>query len=256
MQSKLVTTSSTSLAAMKKGKFNKQKDLAAKMEEAKRLREAQQLDPSSPKDDPLPETPTSEAKPTDKQLSSEEIKQRNDRQRFADLLENSMNGVDGGDGGVGGDYYLTVEQEEENADAVYRGIHRLYEGDPAPSSPFAELLNIETGEPLGHSGMSRLVPWEGGSKTAPPNDYLVVITDPRPKSIELRSAVKRLCNGGSGLGVEVLKRTVVINSDTPGENRKFLKKNFAENSVGVEALTVLVDENLEWMREYTALGEK
>eukprot|EP01082_Thalassiosira_pseudonana_P001258 g580.t1 g580 contig10:328608-329553(-) len=167
-----------------------------------------------------------------------------------------MNGVDGGDGGVGGDYYLTVEQEEENADAVYRGIHRLYEGDPAPSSPFAELLNIETGEPLGHSGMSRLVPWEGGSKTAPPNDYLVVITDPRPKSIELRSAVKRLCNGGSGLGVEVLKRTVVINSDTPGENRKFLKKNFAENSVGVEALTVLVDENLEWMREYTALGEK
>lgn len=103
---------------MKKGKFNKQKDLAAKMEEAKRLREAQQLDPSFLKDDPLPETPTSEAKPNDKQLSSEEIKQRNDRQRFADLLENSMNGVDGGDGGVGGDYYLTVEQEEENADAV------------------------------------------------------------------------------------------------------------------------------------------
>ena len=103
---------------MKKGKFNKQKDLAAKMEEAKRLREAQQLNPSFPKDDPQPETPTSEAKPTDKQLSSEEIKQRNDRQRFADLLENSMNGVDGGDGGVGGDYYLTVEQEEENADAV------------------------------------------------------------------------------------------------------------------------------------------
>ena len=148
---------------------------------------------------------------------------------------------------------ITITNKQSTPD---RGIHRLYEGDPAPSSPFAELLNIETGEPLGHSGMSRLVPWEGGSKTAPPNDYLVVITDPRPKSIELRSAVKRLCNGGSGLGVEVLKRTVVINSDTPGENRKFLKKNFAENSVGVEALTVLVDENLEWMREYTALGEK
>ena len=50
-------------------------------------------------------------------LSAEDIKLRNDRQRFADLLENSLSS-----GGGGGDfdrgYYLTVEQENENADAV------------------------------------------------------------------------------------------------------------------------------------------
>lgn len=49
-------------------------------------------------------------------LSGEEIKLRNDRQRFQDLLENSMSGMD--DDGMGLGNYLTVEQEEENADAV------------------------------------------------------------------------------------------------------------------------------------------
>jgi hypothetical protein len=49
-------------------------------------------------------------------LSTEDIKLRNDRQRFQDLLENSMSGMD--DDGMGLGHYLTVEQEEENADAV------------------------------------------------------------------------------------------------------------------------------------------
>lgn len=54
-------------------------------------------------------------------LSVEEIKLRNDRQRFADLLENSLtNGSGGGDFDRG--YYLTVEQENENADAVCKSI--------------------------------------------------------------------------------------------------------------------------------------
>lgn len=54
-------------------------------------------------------------------LSAEEIKLRNDRQRFADLLENSLtNGSGGGDFDRG--YYLTVEQENENADAVCESI--------------------------------------------------------------------------------------------------------------------------------------
>ena len=54
-------------------------------------------------------------------MSAEDIKLRNDRQRFADLLENSLSS-----GGGGGDfdrgYYLTVEQENENADAVCKSI--------------------------------------------------------------------------------------------------------------------------------------
>lgn len=137
-----------------------------------------------------------------------------------------------------------------HVDALYsvRGVIRLYEGDPAPTNPFAELLSIENGEPIGKGGMKRLVPWEGSRSTTSAN-YLVVITDPRPKSIELRTAMRRLTDA---LNSEVLKKCLVINTDSPGENRRFLKKNFGDDV----DLRILVDENMEWMREYTALGEK
>ena len=127
-------------------------------------------------------------------------------------------------------------------------MDRLYEGDPAPTSPFSELIDIENGESIGKGGMKRLVPWEG-SRSSSSVDYLVVVTDPRPKSTELRTAMKRLHGAMSN---DVLKKCLVINTDTPGENRRFLKKTFGEES----DLRIMVDENLEWMREYTALGEK
>ena len=133
-----------------------------------------------------------------------------------------------------------------------RGVVRLYEGDPAPTSPFAELLNIENGEPIGKGGMKRLVPWEG-SKSSGSADYMVVITDPRPKSIELRTAMKRLAGA---FGSDVLKKCVIINTDTPAENRRFMKKNFGEEIEQQSGFRILCDENMEWMREYTALGEK
>lgn len=182
------------------------------------------------------------------QLSDTEIKLRNDRQRFADMLENSMTSSNGD---LGDGYYLTVEQENENADAVFKGINRLYEGDPAPSSPFTELLNINNGEPLGQGGMKRLVPWEG-SRSAGSSDFMIVVTDPRPKSVELRTAMKRLAGA---LSADLLAKCVVINTDTPAENRRFMKKNFSEDS-GADKMTVLTDEKMDWMREYTALGEK
>ncbi len=57
----------------------------------------------------------------------------------------------------------------------------------------------------------------------------------------------------------------MINADTPAENRRFVKKTFGTaeggGSTGIassgmrDGLTILCDENLEWMREYTALGE-
>lgn len=137
-----------------------------------------------------------------------------------------------------------------HVDAHYsvRGVVRLYEGDPAPTNPFAELLSIENGEPIGKGGMKRLIPWEG-SRSTTSEDYLVVITDPRPKSVELRTAMRRITDS---LNSDVLKKCLVINTDTPGENRRFLKKNFGEDV----DLRILCDENMEWMREYTALGEK
>lgn len=241
------TSSSLFLAMNKRNKFNKQQELAAKMEEAKRLRELAEnggAAASTGNNDVTGNDATS----SKEQLSDKEIKLRNDRQRFADMLENSMTSTSGD---LGDGYYLTVEQENENADAVFRGITRLYEGDPAPSSPFAELLNMENGEPLGQGGMKRLVPWEG-SRSASSSDFMIVVTDPRPKSSELRTAIKRLAGG---LSNDLLEKCVVINTDTPSENRRFVKKNFAEDS-GAEKMTVLTDEKMDWMREYTALGEK
>lgn len=248
--------SSTSLHAINKrsNKFNKQKDLAAKMAEAKRQRELNQgdKDDSSPKMSAAESVIRSSSRASnggnrlEELLSAEDIKLRNDRQRFADLLENSLTHGGGGDFDRG--YYLTVEQENENADAVFRGITRLYEGDPAPTTPFAELLDVENGEAIGKGGMKRLVPWEGSRSTSSA-DYLVVITDPRPKSVELRTGMKRL---SGALKADVLKKCVIINADTPSENRRFVKKNFEDNT----DIKMLSDENLEWMREYTALGEK
>ena len=239
-------SSSSSLHAMnKRNKFNKQKDLAAKMAEAKRLREQGEAGGDGGGTVSAAEENTS---PSNAQLTDKEIKIRNDRQRFADMLENSMTSSNGD---LGDGYYLTVEQENENADAVFRGISRLYEGDPAPSAPFTELLNIQNGEPLGQGGMKRLVPWEG-SKNASSSDFMIVVTDPRPKSVELRTAMKRLVGA---LSADLLAKCVVINTDTPAENRRFVKKNFSEDS-GADKMTVLTDEKMDWMREYTALGEK
>ncbi|KAL3762218.1 hypothetical protein ACHAWU_004756 [Discostella pseudostelligera] len=247
-------SSSSSLHAMSKrnNKFNKQKDLAAKMAEAKRQRELTQGDDdasttiAAADDSVLGSSSISSSIRQEELLSAEDIKLRNDRQRFADLLENSLSSGGGGDFDRG--YYLTVEQENENADAVFRGVTRLYEGDPAPTTPFAELLDVENGEAIGKGGMKRLVPWEG-SRSTTSADYLVVITDPRPKSVELRTGIKRL---SGALKADVLKKCVIINADTPSENRRFLKKNFEEKT----DIKILSDENLEWMREYTALGEK
>jgi hypothetical protein len=185
-------------------------------------------------------SPTSSSE-QEESLSPEEIKLRNDRKRFESLLSSSLrNDSDG----LGGDY-LTVQQEEENAEAVFRGVARLYEGDPAPSTPFAELVSIENGEPIGKGGVERLLPNKA-------DDYIVVITDPRPKSVELRSAIRKLVSGT--VNEEIVKRCIVINPDSPGENRKMMKKLSGDSLAG--KLRVLVDEDLEWMREYTALGEK
>ena len=159
------------------------------MAQAKRLREGGDNNSSNT----ISSSSTTDSSFTSSSLSTaEEIKLRNDRKRFADLLENSLTsstGIGGNDMDKG--FYLTIEQENEVANAVYKGIVRLYEGDPAPIPPFAELLCIQSGEPIGKGGMLRLLPWEGSTNKAS-MDYLIIITDPRPKSIELRTAMRRI----------------------------------------------------------------
>ena len=108
-----IVSSSTSLCMGAMNRRNKAADLAAKMAEAKKQRELAETEGG--------ETSTIEDDSkgsSSKNLSAAEIKLRNDKQRFADMLDNSMSGG----GGIDKGYYLTEQQENENADAVCKFI--------------------------------------------------------------------------------------------------------------------------------------
>ena len=68
------------------------------------------------------------------------------------------------------------------------------------------------------------------------------------KSPEIRQTAKNL---RSQLPPEIQKRLVYINADTPAENRRWLKKSELSDLINVYS-----DEKMDWMRAYTALGDK
>lgn len=213
---------------------NKQGDLLKKMEEAKRQREMEEKGYGEV---------TTETKTRKKFIDDDEMKKINDMKRFDELL-NSESATINYD--IEGGNYKTQQQEEEEINAGAKGVDRIFEGDPAPTEPFEDLVNMMTGNALGTIGKQRVVPWLN-KNSAKQKDYLVIISDPRAKSTELRSTMNRV---SKGLPADVLSRLVVINADTPAENRRFLKKNNIHN------LHILCDEKREWMREYTVLGEQ
>ena len=150
------------------------------------------------------------------------------------------------------------------------GIERIFEGDPAPVECFEELVGIISENAIGSAGKERLVPWLGkkgssSSSSGKKDDYLVVLTDPRPKSYELQQTVKNL---QAELPADIRARLVVINADSPAENRRWLKKSQLLSSSSSSSpsdgsfnndemkLQVYSDEKMEWMRTYTSLGEK
>jgi hypothetical protein len=122
-------------------------------------------------------------------------------------------------------------------------VARLFEGDPAPTQPFEELVSIQLENALGDTGVKRLIPWLKNSNLS---DYLIIICDPRVQSPELRDTVNTL---SKELPKNLWSRMVIINADTPAENRRWLKKSNIQN------INVYSDEKREWMRSYTALGE-
>jgi hypothetical protein len=149
----------------------------------------------------------------------------------------------------------------------------LFEGDPAPSEPFQELVSIKTENALGEAGAKRLVPWLRDN-TSSKDDYLIVVCDPRMKSPELRQTARTL---RSELDATLRSKLILINADTPAENRRWMKKSTSTDpdeksssspssssmsSWSSSSLTsnnsidVYSDEKMEWMRAYTALGEK
>jgi hypothetical protein len=201
---------------------NKQGELARKMELAKRQRE--ELGPEGQR----------------KGLTDEEIRERNDRLRFEEMLRSSTIAI----GETDEEGYLS--QSQEDVRAARRRIDRIFEGDPAPAEPFEELVSIISENAIGEGGASRLVPWLRKNPERR-SDYLAILTDPRQKSPELREAIRTL---SGSLPDEILDRMIVINADSPAENRRWLKKNPNKQ------IDIYSDEKLEWMRAYSALGEK
>jgi hypothetical protein len=216
---------------------NKQADLMKKMQEAKKQREMKENKNEG-------HGPDNATQGKNKGwLSDAEMKKQNDLKRFQELLDSESATVNYD---ISGSNYKTQQQEEEEIEAGYKGVDRIFEGDPAPVEAFQDLIHFATGNALGKNGASRIVPWLNKSVTKQ-GDVLIVITDPREKSSELRSVMKNI---SKFIPADILSRLIVINADTAAENRRYLSKNQIEN------ITVYCDEKREWMREYTVLGEK
>ena len=155
----------------------------------------------------------------------------------------------------------------------------LFEGDPAPTECFEELVSIKTENAIGLPGKQRLVPWLR-KNVARQQDYVILLTDPRMQSLELRESVKVLMNE---LPFDIKSRLIVINADSPAENRRWLKKvglyntntddstqksspslsaltqplsNQPSSLPAIQSLELYSDEKMEFMRTYTALGDQ
>ena len=159
------------------------------------------------------------------------------------------------------------------------GRDLLFEGDPAPTECFEELVSIKTENAIGLPGKQRLVPWLR-KNVARQQDYVILLTDPRMQSLELRESVKVLMNE---LPFDIKSRLIVINADSPAENRRWLKKvglyntntddstqkslpslsaltqplsNQPSSLPAIQSLELYSDEKMEFMRTYTALGNQ
>ena len=185
---------------------NKQAELQRKLELAKQQQQPQQ------KNVPLTE---------------EEIKIRNDKKRFEDLL-NSESATAGIMDEFKAGAYLTKSQEEEELTSRYgreskittptaAAVNKIYEGDPASVTPFENLVHWKSEKALGVLGAERILPWVKPKSSDKATDYLVVISDPRSNSVELRQTIKTL---EKSLPKDILDRLIVINADSPLDNRK------------------------------------
>lgn len=224
---------STTQLGMGKG-FNKAKNKQADLKREMGLAKKQ----NKPED-------SGASRNSSKPLSAEEIKERNDRKRFDELLQR-------GGAQVHNDYsadgYLNSKQEEEEVTAARAGVDRIFEGDPAPSECYENLIDCKTEKIVAKKGAGRLAPWTANDLKVDETDYRVIVCDPRKQSDELHQAMKDL---NAGLPKDMKDRLYYISADTPPENRRFMKKN------GLQHLDVYCDsEDLDWMRAYTALGDQ
>ena len=215
--------------------INKQAELRRKMELAKQQKQQQQSSENTNEN----EAGDSPKQQSPKLFSEKEIKEQNDRKRFEQLLKTSQASAVWNDY-ASSDGYLNHKQVQQELDAQRKGVDRLFEGDPAPTDCFNTLVDIVTGQPVDEKTAQQLF-----SNSDNPNDYLLVLCDPRVESDDLRQAAVELYQD---LSPADRGRLVVINADSPAENRRWLKKN------PQSSLRVYSDPDRQWMEAYSALG--
>ena len=96
-------------------------------------------------------------------------------------------------------------------------IDKIYEGNPAPATAFENLVHWKSEKALGASGAEKILPWVKPKSPEKAKDYVVVICDPRTKSVEFRQTIKTL---EKNLPKDISDRLLVINADSPLDNRK------------------------------------
>ena len=104
------------------------------------------------------------------------------------------------------------------------GIDRIFEGDPAPTQPFEDLIHFKTNNAIGKVGTERLLPW---LKKNSSTEYIICISDPRERSTELRRAMKTIPNKFRG------EKILFINADSPAESRRLVQKIFLTYSFDI-----------------------
>lgn len=92
------------------------------------------------------------------------------------------------------------------ADVTEEDESTIQDGDIARRRDFEPLVSLATSKPLGPIQAAQLVPW------VPPflTKYLIVVTDPRRQSTDLRQSIQYL---SSTLEPEVLSQVMVISAD-------------------------------------------
>eukprot|EP00586_Coscinodiscus_wailesii_P013504 CAMPEP_0172514452 /NCGR_PEP_ID=MMETSP1066-20121228/260214_1 /TAXON_ID=671091 /ORGANISM="Coscinodiscus wailesii, Strain CCMP2513" /LENGTH=369 /DNA_ID=CAMNT_0013295121 /DNA_START=19 /DNA_END=1128 /DNA_ORIENTATION=+ len=117
----------------------------------------------------------------------------------------------------------------------------LQEGDIAKRADFEPLIACDSGTQLGAIDAARLVPW------VPPfvKDFIVILSDPRAQSGDLRRTVQYLT---SNLSPDILDQVIAISSDKASETRNWMKRVEVDTPI-----RMFSDRDWEWMRRYSAV---
>eukprot|EP00546_Thalassionema_frauenfeldii_P008799 CAMPEP_0178909016 /NCGR_PEP_ID=MMETSP0786-20121207/8253_1 /TAXON_ID=186022 /ORGANISM="Thalassionema frauenfeldii, Strain CCMP 1798" /LENGTH=274 /DNA_ID=CAMNT_0020581001 /DNA_START=261 /DNA_END=1085 /DNA_ORIENTATION=+ len=132
---------------------------------------------------------------------------------------------------------LAKRKKEKESKEIAKRIH------------FESLIDIGTNKQLGNIGAAQLVPW------VPPflNDCLIVFSDPRSNSGDLRQAITYISSAYSTLDEKekkmITNEVIFITADSAAEIQSWFKRS----KLASPPFRIFSDPQLEWMSQYSDL---